>query len=143
MTPASLLPAIPQPPHDPTFTLLGGSLGWRVLDEEQVAINPATAELILAMAPGAGRSLSEPSGSLGGVVPPGNVAINAACEIWLASAAGVIKRFDPCACRFDPIPFSEDRAKKPRAAALCRDVLFVTDGAKRAVIVMALPSLRP
>ena len=80
MTPAELLPPIPRPPHDPTFALLGGSLGWSIVDAQQVAAEIASH---LALLPGADRSLAEPSGSFGGLVPPANVAINEACEIWL------------------------------------------------------------
>lgn len=137
MTPAELLPPIPRPPHDPTLTLLGGSLGWRVLDAQNVAI---TDELALAQLPGATRSLTEPSGTLGGLVPPSNMAINSACEIWLASSDGHIKRFDPCGCNFDPIPCYQSPGPS-RSLALCNNLLFIATG--RSVDVRTLPALHP
>ncbi|HEY7303656.1 MAG TPA: phage tail protein [Bryobacteraceae bacterium] len=138
MIPAALLPSIPRPPHDPTFTLLGGALGWRVLDARGVTM---TDKLALALLPGAARDLTEPSGSLGGLVPPANVAINSACEIWLASAGGYIKRFDPCACSFDSVPCYHRAYGQRPALALCKDLLFIATGSS--VDVRTLPALHP
>jgi phage tail-like protein len=135
MTPAALLPPIPRPPHDPTFALLGGSLGWSIVDAQQVTANNT---ISLALLPGADRNLAEPSGSFGGLVPPANVAINEACEIWLASSDGRIKRFDPCACSFDPVPCYQ-RASTA-SLAICGDLLFIVAG--NSVQVRTLPALR-
>src|SRR5262245_44619948 len=144
MTPAELLPPIPQPPHDPTFTLLGPGPGWRELSLHQTSIDPATTEVRLALLPGAGRSLNEPSGSLGGLVPPANVAIDNDCFIWLVDpSSSRVKRFNPCNCQFEEIPCQKDRLTAPRAMTIRGEWLLVTDGNARAVLAFAIPTLAP
>ena len=79
---SELLPRVPQPPHDPRFLLLDRRTGWRALDLSPVpSLQRAQVRfdgvLTLAPAPGASRSLLEPSGSFGGLVPPAHVAVAA------------------------------------------------------------------
>ena len=66
------LPPIPRPPHDPTSLLLNWRVGWRAAELRQLS---AERSLIMAPAPDTQRSLTEPSGSFGGLRPPGNVAL--------------------------------------------------------------------
>lgn len=144
MIPAHLLPPIPQPPHDPTFTLLGPGAGWKALSMDQTAIDPATEELRLATLPGAERSLTEPSGSLGGLVPPANVAIDSDRGIWLVDPSiSRVKQFNVCTRQFEEVPCQEERLSAARAAAVRGEWLLVTDGASRSVVALSLPSLAP
>jgi hypothetical protein len=66
------LPPIPRPPHDPTSLLLNWRVGWRAAELRQLS---AERSLIMAPAPDTQRSLTEPSGSFGGLRPPGNLAL--------------------------------------------------------------------
>ena len=121
MTPAELLPPIPRPPHDPTFALLGGSLGWSIVDAQQVT---AADSISLALLPGADRQPGRALRQLRRSCPAANVAINEACEIWLASSDGRIKRFDPCGCSFDPVPCY--RRASTASLAICGNFLFLS-----------------
>ena len=66
------LPPIPRPPHDPTS--LAPQLAGRLARRRIATAQSAERSLMLAPAPDTQRSLTEPSGSFGGLKPPGNVA---------------------------------------------------------------------
>src|SRR5687767_1470009 len=85
---SELLPRVPQPPHDPRFLLLDRRTGWRAHDLQQTQVR-FDGVLTLAAAPGASRSLLEPSGSFGGLVPPANVAVAADGAVYLLDAASL------------------------------------------------------
>jgi len=116
MTAATFLPAPQRPPHDPLWMSLGGCKSWSpAAAGASVEITPDGCELRLVPAPGAARLLSEASGSLGGLVPPRNVAVDCEGFIWLLAAAdGVLKRFDPCACAFVTVPCTGGVGAGPR-----------------------------
>src|SRR5260221_68423 len=87
------LPPAPHAPHDPTFLLLNGRVGWRATELDDVSIAEDTLGLLII--PGSGRLLSEPSGSFGGLVLPGNAAVDAPGSIYLLDdTVGQLKRFD-------------------------------------------------
>jgi phage tail-like protein len=106
MTAAAFLPAPLRPPHDPLWMTLGGASGWNEgLDPKDVEVESGGCALRLAPAAGTQRFLSEENGSLGGLVPPSNVAVDCEGFIWLlARASGLLRRFDPCTCKFVTVP---------------------------------------
>ena len=83
MYPAHFLPPIPEPPHDPTSLLLNGRAGWRAAKLDHVEVTPPEKHLSLGLLPSASRSLTEPSGSFGGIVFPGNTAFDAGRGLYL------------------------------------------------------------
>ena len=103
---------------------------------KRVGLEFRPGDLALSLMPldGTGRSLVEPSGSFGGLRPPGNVAIGVDGAIYLLNRSeGRIKQFDPCACGFVPVPGvgglgdSPGQFRDPRGIGLCRGRLFVCD----------------
>ena len=51
MNAQTLLPPIPQPPHDPTSWLLNARVGWHAATLEQVEETPPYQALALALSP--------------------------------------------------------------------------------------------
>jgi len=136
------LPPIPRPPHDPTSLLLNWRVGWRAAELRQLS---AERSLIMAPAPDTQRSLTEPSGSFGGLRPPGNVALGPDGGIYLLDAENAqLKLFDPCECRFVSVPCfggtgsGPRQLKTPHAIAVCAGNLFVCDTGNHRVSVFAL-----
>ena len=114
---AALLPPPARPPHDPLAMRLGGDGGWPAALMGSDADSDGCA-LMLPAAPGAARTLSEASGSLGGLVPPRNVAIDDEGAVWLlGSMSGKLKRFDLCTCAFVTVPCTAGMGTGPRALA--------------------------
>lgn len=111
MTAAVFLPRPPRPPHDPLWIALGGAAGWDAgLAPGDVEVEAGGCALRLAPAPGTARQLSEESGSLGGLVPPANVAVDCQGFIWmLGLRSGLLLRFDPCTCAFVTVPCTAGR----------------------------------
>jgi phage tail-like protein len=92
--------------------------------------------------------LTEGSGSFGGVVLPANVAAGADGMLYLLDrSAGLLKRFDPCECRFDPVPCFGGRGSgwrqlsDPHGIALCGGNLLVCDTGNDRLLVIALRGL--
>ena len=136
------LPPIPRPPHDPTSWLLNWRAGWRAAALQQLS---AQRSLALAPAPDTLRSLTEESGSFGGLRPPGNVALGPAGGVYLLDAENAeLKRFDPCECRFLRVPCfggagsGPRQLKTPHGIAICAGNLFVCDTGNHRVSVFAL-----
>lgn len=135
MTAASLLPPPARPPHDPLWKMLGGVTGWpEAIKAMAVEVEADSGALTLAFAPGAVRMLSEESGSLGGLVPPSNVAVDCEGFVWmLARNSGVLLRFDPCCCAFAAVPCTAGRGKgarqlmTPGGIAIDDATIFVCD----------------
>ncbi|MFN7931266.1 MAG: hypothetical protein U0Y68_25720 [Blastocatellia bacterium] len=139
------LPPIPQPPHDPTSWLLAAHTGWRAAQLAEVEKRWTDGALALARQPGSVRSLTEPSGSLGGLVPPAQVALAADGSVFLLdSTTAQLKRFDPCTCRFDVVPCfggvgNEARQlQEPHGIAIGGGNLFVADAGNHRLTVIAL-----
>jgi phage tail-like protein len=141
---SELLPRVPQPPHDPRFLRLDGRAGWRALHLDQAEVR-FDGLLTLAGAPGASRSLLEPSGSLGGLAPPANVAVAADGAIYLLDAQSLrLRRFDPCCCDFEDLPCfggegtAPRQLKSPCGIAILGNDLYVCDAGNHRVQVISL-----
>jgi phage tail-like protein len=132
LPPAALawrVPPVPAPPHDPGSLLLAGFIGpqarggWRAADGAgglyKVEIAAGTQALVLEPTPDATRRLTEPSGSFGGLRMPLNAALGPAGDVYLLDPqSGELKRFDPCACRFEAVPCFLRLATPPQACAI-------------------------
>jgi phage tail-like protein len=97
--------AAPVEGHDPTWWWLDARNGWKAATELLDKVERVGDALSLKIAAGSGRSLTEESGSFGGLKLPANVAIGPDGSVYLLDVQGVqLKRFDPCDCRFDVVP---------------------------------------
>ncbi len=141
---SSLLPPIPAPPDDSTWVALGAYSGWRAAQVDPAGSIVLGDELMLAVTSG-GRSLTEGSGSLGGLVPPGNVAVARDGGIYLLDrTAGALRRFDACECRFRTVPGFGGTGSGPReltdarAIIVSRGNLVIADTGNQRVSVFAL-----
>ncbi len=139
-----LLPRIPAPPDDPSHWLLDSRIGWRAARLTGLASAP-DGQLRLARDPGADLPLGDPAGTLGGMVLPRTVALGPTGDVYLLDVAtGLVKRFDPCACRFDTVPclggFGAGPRQVGRASALAihAGALYVVDRGRRRVAVFSL-----
>jgi hypothetical protein len=127
-------PPIPQPPNDPTSLLLNGQVGWRAQRLDGVAVNAADGALMLPISSADARALTEPSGSFGGLRPPGNVAIGPDGSTYLLDRAKLaLRRFDPCTCEFETIPCIGGEGgggrewRDPHGIEVCGADLYVCD----------------
>ena len=141
----STLPPIPQPPHDPTWWLLDGRVGWRGALLEKVEVTPACCTLSLRPVPGSGRSPLEPSGSFGGVTLPSNMAFGPDGQLYLLDAGSAeLKRFDSCECAWKTVPCFGGRGAGARqldgahGIGVCSGNLFVCDTGNRRLAVYTL-----
>jgi phage tail-like protein len=117
MTPGLRRP--PAPPHDPYSILLNGAIGFRQIAPAApalpAAIDAECCALTLPRLPASLRDLAEPTGSLGGVRPPSNVALGPDGSVYLLDRTHLhLKRFDPCACRFTTVPCFGGEGHGPR-----------------------------
>ena len=142
MTTFDQLPPIPRPPHDPTSLLLNWRIGWRAAELRQLS---AERSLIMVPAPDAQRWLTEANGTFGELRPPGNLALGSDGGIYLLDAQNTqLKLFDPCACRFVPVPCfggtgsGPRQLKTPHGIGSCGGNLFVCDTGNHRVSVFAL-----
>lgn len=149
---AAYLPPVPRPPHDPYTLVLNGRLGWRALPgtlpgTPPAAIGPlgACGALTLLPLPGSGRTLTEATGSFGGLVLPRHLALAALgpCQqaLLLFDASGRrLLRFDPCACAFADAfclrPQDPRLPAGPGTLAASRGRLYLADPAARRVVVL-------
>jgi len=145
----NVLPAIPQPPHDPLSWLLDAQSGWREMTLNQVEKSPPGQHLTLAPLPGSGRSLAEASGSFGGLTLPANVALGPDGTLYLLDTDTLtLKRFDRCSCQFVAVTCfgavgsrRRQLAPQPHAIGICNGNLFVCDTANHRLSVFALKGL--
>jgi phage tail-like protein len=115
--------------------VLGGAARWTGdVAAKDVEVEVGGCALRLAPAPGAARLLSEESGSLGGIVPPSNVAVDCEGFVWLLGrTSALLRRFDPCTCSFVTVPCTAGRGGDKRAVtdpagiAAADSNLFVCD----------------
>ena len=98
-------------PHDPLALVLyartctDAAAGFAVGKLDNVVIAACPKVLTLGAAPGADRSLTESSGSFGGLTPPTGVAVAPDGSLYLIDHThGILKYFDPCDCAFKPLP---------------------------------------
>ncbi|MBV7266239.1 phage tail protein [Erythrobacter ani] len=130
---AALLPPPARPPHDPLWVRLNGKLGWRLLESGAVGLPPfaedaASGDLTLPLEPGLARVTGEASGSLGGLIVPGNVALDGNGTLWLLDRERArLRQFDPCACSFRDIACGGVRLFAPSAIAAKGGRIYATD----------------
>jgi phage tail-like protein len=149
MTRVARTPPPPRPPHDPRRWRLDPRVGWRLAPRApdwlggaaHVDVAAGSGALTLPPAPGGIWSLTSADGSLAGLVPPAHVAWCAPRDLWLLDRARHrLRRFDPCTCRFEPVPCAGARALLgARAVTVTGRSLYVV-GPDR-VAVFALPDL--
>jgi phage tail-like protein len=145
MSAANLLPPVPAPPHDPTFWLLDGRTGWRDANLDKVEVTARGKCLALKPQPGSGRSFSEASGSFGGLKLPANVSLGPDGSVYLLDRKhALLKRFDPCQCKFEVVPClagagsGARQLNNARSIAICGSNLFVCDSDNHRLSVFAL-----
>src|SRR5262249_55517535 len=145
MNAQSLLPPIPQPPHDPTSLLLNVYAGWRQAELLDKTKTPVHQGLALTLMPANGRSLTEDGGSFGGLTVPAHVALGPDGSIYLLDDRRMaLKRFDVCECRFQTVPcFSgvgqgPRQLRQPHGIGICAGNLFVCDTGNHRLSVFAL-----
>jgi phage tail-like protein len=145
---AATLPPVPQPPHDPTFLLLNRRVAWKLAYAENVVAHPATGNLTLALIPGIGRSVAEPSGSLGGMVLPSNVALGPEGAVYLLDVETQrILVLDMCDWKFRPLPHIGGKGagarqfQEARSIAICNGNVYVADTGNRRVSIFSLHGL--
>ena len=145
MNAQDLLPPIPKPPDDPTSWLLNARVGWRDARLDHVEKTAPGGSLTLAPLPGSGRSLTEGSGSLGGLSVPANVVLGPDGDIYLLDDRKMeLKRFDPCACLFTAVPcfggqgHGPRQLSRPHGIGICAGNLFVCDTGNHRLSVFAL-----
>jgi phage tail-like protein len=138
-------PHVPGPPHDPTFWLLDARAGWHDAILDNVEVSFADQFLTLAQVPGSGRSLSEASGAFGGLTLPSNVARGPDGSTFLLDQqTAVLKRFDPCECKFEIVPRLGGAGKgpwqlsNPNGLGICGGNIFICDTGNHRLSVFAL-----
>jgi phage tail-like protein len=134
MSAQDFLPLIPQPPHDPTSWLLNARAGWheaKLTHKENIVVGQS---LALELLPDNSRSLTESSGSFGGLTVPANVALGPDGSIYLLDTKTLeLKRFDPCECVFKTVPcFGGEgsgvrQLRNPHGIGICSGNLFICD----------------
>ena len=133
-TPLSMSP-IPAPPHDPSSLLLNGRFGWRDAAPgklESIERDPCDGALRLAYLAATARTLTEASGSLGGLRLPGNAALGPDESLFCSTAstrgcaASIRAR-----CAFERVPClggeggGARELRNPGDIAICGGNLFV------------------
>jgi phage tail-like protein len=131
MTAAALLPPPPAPPHDPLWISLGGCVGWRLAEgATTLAADARDNALQIAPLPGTAPVLGDPTGSLGGLLPPAHVAIDGQGGLWLLDRGRRrLRRFDRCGCAFVDLPCGQLALADPRAIAVEGERLYIADAA--------------
>ena len=131
---SNFLPPIPKPPHDPTWVVLNARVGWPQGTDSNVKEIRERQVLALSPQTGSGRSLTESSGSFGGLTVPTNVALGSDGIVYLLDPKTVeLKWFDPCECRFKVVPcFGGEggdarQLRNPHGIGICNGNLFVCD----------------
>lgn len=136
----STVPDLRQPPHDPFTLLLGGRLGWPLLEPTAPS---GDGSLRLPRFAGSLRRLTESSGSFGGLRAPTNVAVSDTGDIWLlVPGQNTLLRFDPCACGFAEVPcFGPGDLDRSSGIAFAAGHLFVADTGHQLVRVVLTPHM--
>src|SRR5205814_2264116 len=101
-------------------------------------ITPVDGQLALEPLVGSGRSLTEASGSFGGLTLPAHIALGSDSTIYLLDAITLtLKRFDVCSCRFVVVPCFGGEGKgrrqlsQPHGISIFNGNLFVCDSGNR------------
>ncbi|MDO9712896.1 phage tail protein [Paracraurococcus lichenis] len=136
MSTAAFLPPPARPPHDPLVMRLSRRDGWRLaVPGDGIEADAGDGALVLAPEKDDAGGLGNAAGTLGGLVPPRHVALGLDGTLHLLDiAGGRVLRFDPCACRFAPLPCLVPPGSKLRAIAVGEDRLYIAAG--NAVLVL-------
>ncbi|MGI9394742.1 MAG: phage tail protein [Boseongicola sp.] len=143
---ASLLPAVPVPPHDPRSLRLNARTGWRdgALVDVEPRMGDCGEQLALAQIVDPGAKVVSADGSFGGVTWPSHLARAAdGGVILLDRVTGVLKRLDGCACKFNTIPHTGGLGNGPRqfdtpgGIASCGESLLVADTGHQRISVFS------
>lgn len=144
----SLLPPIPKPPHDPTWRLLDGLVGWQEATLKGLERHPVSQALVMAPSPRSQRALTESSGSFGGLTVPTHVALAADGSPYLLDrTTAQLQRFDPCTCAFEGVPHfvgigsGACQLQAPHGIGIHRGNLYVCDTGNHRLSLFALPEL--
>ena len=148
---APFLPPVARPPHDPYRYRLDRRAGWRTETHaaltQYVDAAPDDGALALLPLPGTGRLLNDPSGSFGGLTWPDHVApLGGTGLVLLDRARGMLRRFDPCDCRFKDWPCLGRDPNDPRmpldpgGIAVGCGHIYVCDTGHQRLLVLSLQS---
>jgi phage tail-like protein len=128
----------PAPPHDPYRTRLSAMDGWRTADPPFTSAVTISGDgrLRLELASPGPPTLLDPSGTLGGLVPPPHIAWTGDGTLYLLDRTDRrLLWFDPCECRFLALPClaapsagDPRRLAKPVAIAADARSLVIADG---------------
>lgn len=139
------LPPVPQPPHDPTWWQLDGRAGWHPQQSDGLDQLQLENRLVLALEPGSRRSLADGLGSFGGLTLPGHMAWGPDWSLYLLDTRnGTLKVFNPCVCRFEPVPYLGGKGIGPRhfagphGIAIRGDTLYLCDTGNHRLALFSL-----
>ena len=131
-------------PQGQTFFLLDGRTGWRTATAAGVSVGDR-AGLRLAADPAGPLALTSADGSLGGIVLPLGMALDAEGTLYLLGQTKPgIRRFDAARREFVPLPSIGEEVggevrqfRNPSSIAVAGHNLYVTDDGNRRVQVFA------
>lgn len=129
--------------------LLNRRAGWRAAQLDKTLLADDGACLRLQVLPGTAKPIVDAAGTLGGLVLPIGLAVDAEDRIYiLDAAAGLVKRFDPCKQAFEVVPCIGGPGGEPRQvrdprglATSCQNDLYIVDAGNRRIQVFALKGL--
>lgn len=142
-----VLPRVPDASHDPKWWLLNEGTNWFLdtLSNMEVMSLPRGGKGLALTQVGGGRSLAEPGGSFGGLVPPSGVAVGPGRDIWLVESEDRgLKIFDSCSCTFLRIPCLGGEGDGPRELGNPTDIavanhnLYIADAGNGRVSIFSL-----
>jgi phage tail-like protein len=128
----------------PTFWRIGGTSGWTARTANADLAVSDREGLRLAAAPGGPLSLTSRDGSLGGLILPRGMALDADGRVHLLVGGSTIKSFDPESRTFAALPFGGGTDADPRyfarasSIAIAERRLYVCDSERRRVLVFDL-----
>jgi hypothetical protein len=128
--------------------LLDRRAGWRAAELVSLEESPCDDGLRLVALPGDGRPLVDGHGTLGGLVTPTGVAVDADGRVYLVdSGEDRVKRYDPCCGAFEVLPClggegsAPRRLQDPHGIAVDAGRLYVADTGNRRIQVFSLHGL--
>jgi len=141
---ANYLPPVSRPPHDPRKLPINAATGWRIGKSQNINHNESDS-LTLARTTESLRCLTESNGSFAGLVLPKHIAFSADCGLILFDKQNaLIKKFNPCDCIFESVPFTGGAGSSARqfnqasGIAICGDNLVVADTDNHRLVVYSL-----
>jgi len=129
--------------------LLNARAGWQAAILDRVVLRDRGAALELRTLPGAAKPLTDADGTFGGLENPTGLAIDALDRLYILDGKrNIIKRYDPCNCKFEPLPCIGPGGDQPRllkdpnglAISSCND-LWVADTGNARLQIFAIKGL--